>query len=159
MEYDIKHKVFELIRRFEVEINNNEWDKIYKATNFSGWTEYAGLFTETLLAAGINPLDNLTYIPSFYLAGSNVEELIIPEHIHQIQGLALSRAYNLTYVFIPKSVTIIGIKAFDLANVGSNRGLFIEYPGTVADWRNISIHPQVSFPKVYYIKTSEGLIR
>lgn len=71
-----------------------------------------GSLTETLLNAGIDPLDYLDYIPDFFLADLDIKTFSIPGHIRGIGNMAFAGCYHLVEVDIPNSVTSIGNSAF-----------------------------------------------
>ena len=63
-------------------IDNNDWEAVYNnlLQQFTG--RRVGLFTEKILACGINPLDWLSYIPNYYLWGAtDISQFKVPDNI------------------------------------------------------------------------------
>ena len=85
-----------------------------------------------MLAADINPLDKLVYVPKYYLYGSDLPtKLIIPDHIKLINEAAFEKCKNLTELILPKSLTAIKEYAF----CGCKNLKTVRYLGTVEDWK------------------------
>ena len=100
-------------------IENKEWGKVYqnvleKANKKSSEEFYlVTLFTEAMLAAGINPLmQGLDYIPSFYLYESEIKSFSIPDHIKHISFSAFDGCDELLHLTLPMSVKDIESYAF-----------------------------------------------
>lgn len=117
-----------------------------------------GQMTEALLLAGIDPLENIDYIPCSYLANSNIDtfrfpsnvkqlfygsffntklkNIILPEGITEIPEECFGYTY-LDWIQIPKSVTKIHPHAFE----DDNRFKVICYKNSFADmWAEKNDH-------------------
>ena len=116
-------------------IDQNRWEELYKKLFFNQISK-AGKLTDMLLATGIDPLSDkdLRSVPICYLKNSNLEELIIPEHINTIRYGAFYRS-NLSKVILPKSITKIEQNAFMTLGVDCD----IIYNGTVEEFDKIEI--------------------
>lgn len=68
--------------------------------------------TYLFFEAGIDPLANMYKIPNFYLAGSDIENFIIPEHISIIGNAAFFGCLNLKYVVMDNRIRTIEEDAF-----------------------------------------------
>ena len=89
-------------------INNNNYEKLYRAVNYSLYSE----LTFLLFKVGINPLNYLNIIPAHFLDRSNnIQTINIPENIVEIGEYAF---YNSTieHVIIPNNVLYCGINSF-----------------------------------------------
>lgn len=111
----MKHELKEFIREHLDLIDNNEWDKFYDIVsgneNFN-FLYQIGEVTTFLHDCGCNPLEYLTNIPTGFLAGSSVEEIVIPEGIKSIGMGAFSGAHKLRKITLPKSCNQISTNAF-----------------------------------------------
>ena len=90
--------LYMLIENIEL-IDNNDWEAVYNnlLEQFTG--RRVGLFTEKILACGINPLDWLSYIPNYYLSCStDISEFKVPDNIvyigeHAFENSSLKDLY------------------------------------------------------------------
>ena len=70
------------------------------------YQECIGKFTEKMLAAGIDPLEYMNYVPHFYLLGSrNIKKLSIPSHIKKTGDFLLLDS-NVIEVCVPKNLVV-----------------------------------------------------
>ena len=69
-------------------------------------------FTKKLLDLGINPLEYMTYVPEYFLNGSDITTFKIPDHIKEIGENAFWDCDCLTNIHIPNSIKKIGYSAF-----------------------------------------------
>ena len=105
----------EFIREHLDLIDANEWDKFYDIVSLNENFQLLyqiGEVTTFLYECGCNPLAYMTNIPTGFLAGSSIEEIVIPEGIKSIGMGAFRGAQNLRKVTIPKSCNHIGTNAF-----------------------------------------------
>ena len=105
----------EFIREHLDLIDTNEWDKFYDIVSLNENFQLLyqiGEVTTFLYDCGCNPLAYLTNIPTRFLAGSSIEEIVIPEGIKSIGMGAFRGAQNLRKVTIPKSCNQISTNAF-----------------------------------------------
>lgn len=97
------------------EITEEDIQQLYTdATNEEPFDEdafYVGELTQILLKK-LDPLDYLTAIPNSYLAGSDITEFTVPDHITRIEAGAFYGCKELLKVIIPKSVSEIDMYAF-----------------------------------------------
>lgn len=106
----------DFIIKYEEEINNNEWDKVYDNIP----TTFRGDLTSILLETGINPLPYMNEIPEYFAKGSQVSITQIPENIKSIGDYAFSNCRSLTSITIPNSVKNIRYRTFsDCTNLTS----------------------------------------
>ena len=94
-------------------INNNQFEKLYaylpdKVSDIS----YIGELTQLLLAADVNPLDNLDYIPEKYLIKSKIANFKIPDNIKTIKFMAFAYCNDLKSIQFPAGLEVIGDGAF-----------------------------------------------
>lgn len=76
-----------------------------------------GDVTMTLLAAEINPLEHMTYIPEDFLANTNIETFEVPDNITSIHREAFFSCKQLKSVKLPEGITYIGDNAFSESNL------------------------------------------
>lgn len=111
----MKRGTKEFIREHLDLIDANEWDKFYDIVslneNFQPLYQI-GEVTTFLYECGCNPLAYLTNIPTGFLAGSSIKEIVIPEGIKSIGMGEFRGAQNLREVTLPKSCNQIGTNAF-----------------------------------------------
>lgn len=96
-------------------IDQNKFAELYiRAT--TRWTfpnnRNISLVTETLLDAGINPLEYMDYIPLCMFWESNIKEIDIPETITFIENDAFHGCQYLEDITIPASCDHVGPNAF-----------------------------------------------
>lgn len=102
-------------------INNNNWDQIYKnllsdCINSDSSLTNIGKFTEMVLECGINPLLYMNSIPKFFLNESTkIYNFEIPDNIIEINENAFSNS-NVTCINIPSSIKQINDSAFVASN-------------------------------------------
>ena len=96
-------------------INDNAWGQIYEDA-YATFGEALGLFTDAIIAANINPLDFLEYVPAYYMIGSSEKKLDIPEGVKYIQDDAFAES-KLEYINLPNSLQTIGDNAFISSNI------------------------------------------
>ena len=146
----------EFIREHLDLIDANEWDKFYDIVTFNENFQLLyqiGEVTTFLYDCGCNPLAYLTNIPTGFLAGSSIEEIVIPEGIKSIGIGAFRGAQNLRKVTLPKSCNQISTNAFFYCSsleeviINATNQFFgdnvfdacanlyeIKYAGTKAEW-------------------------
>lgn len=90
-------------------IEDNEFFYLYK--QIKSYTFTRG-FTETLLAADINPLDYMTEVPERYLYESKIQTLHIPAGINTVGKYAFARCTEITQLSLPEGLTLIDEGAF-----------------------------------------------
>lgn len=111
----MKPELKEFIREHLDLIDNNEWDKFYDIVSLNENFKFLyriGEVTTFLYDCGCNPLAYLTNIPTGFLAGSSVEEIVIPEGIKSVGMGAFGGAQNLRKINLPKSCNQISTYAF-----------------------------------------------
>lgn len=74
--------------------------------------DHIGGLTKLLLAAGINPLNNLNYIPSNYLIASDINNFSMPNNIRIIKSMSFAYCNNLKSITFPANLEVIGDAAF-----------------------------------------------
>ena len=116
--------------------------------------------TNSLLKAGIYPLEHMSYIPQefFYKSAKSIDgfiipnnivdirerafyetdltEIIIPEGVQSIYTLAFARCKDLLFVTIPHSIDFIDRAVF----TGCESLAEVRYNGTIKEWSNIDRH-------------------
>lgn len=105
----------EFIREHLDLIDANEWDKFYDIVSLNENFQLLyqiGEVTTFLYECGCNPLAYMTNIPTGFLAGSSIEEIVIPEGIKSTGMGEFRGAQNLREVTLPKSCNQISTNAF-----------------------------------------------
>lgn len=137
-------------------IDDQQWDKVYKLLFTSGIRPHSK-FTNFLLKIGINPLNDINYIPNLYLDEADITSFNIPFHIKIIQHRAFSMS-KLESIYIPEGVEVIESGVFcdcrelksicfpySLKSIGQEafRNCHslkqISYNGTKEDWSKIEL--------------------
>ena len=94
-------------------INTNKFKELYtQLSDEVPDVSYIGELTELLLAADINPLNNLDYIPENYLTDSNIDNISIPNNIRIIRFMSFAYCNNLKSIIFPTSLETIEDGAF-----------------------------------------------
>ena len=105
-----------LITEFANEIDNNEWEKIYRSDMYAKMdAEVKSQFNYLMYQAGIDPLNSdksLNYIPSYYLYNTDIREINIPDHIIAIGHGAFEDCTSLGEIILPKKLIDIASYAF-----------------------------------------------
>lgn len=110
----MKDKIKLFIERNIKSLDANDFDGFYEEANltFDDYREMCDL-TETLLEAGINPLEHLDYVPEGYLYNNqDILKLEIPSNIKRIEQKAFCFNANIRELTIPASVSYIDYNAF-----------------------------------------------
>lgn len=105
-------------------IENKDFKELYKKA-YNITTQFkVGDLTHVLYSIGIDPLDDLTYIPSaFFEACDALVEVEIPIHIEHIDELAFYDCNNIKSITIPKNV--IELASWSLAGCDELRKIVI----------------------------------
>ena len=146
-------KIF--ISKYEEELNNNDFETIYRMNN----TVVNRAVTALLLKININPLKYMDYIPMGFAAGLNIEKFIIPANVTSIGYWAFEDCVNLSSITIPDSVTSIypdtfhgcsSLTKITIPNSVTSIGYTafkdcesltdVYYEGSEEDWKNIKIN-------------------
>lgn len=160
-------------------INNNKFELMYDILAFGEASPLRsgreiGQLTQLLLASDIDPLENMSSIPGYFLFGSGISTFKVPKHIEIIQEQAFGKCYNLEEVILEGNLQGIHSEAFfQCSNIqrivlGSNilhigdrafsaipRGAEIIYKGTVEELNNIFIS-RLAFPAQVIIHCTDG---
>ena len=96
------------------DIENNRFEKVYAEIPMK-YSRDTGILTDIFLESGINPLENMPYIPECYLTNSKQISLIIPENIITIFQNAFYLS-NIRKFTVPKHVVDIRGGAFNNAS-------------------------------------------
>ena len=133
-----KKIISQILKKFKKEIDNNEFEKIYKAMDSTflrnPYTPYVGIFTEMLNDVGINPLLYMKMIPSYYARGNQIESIYIPDNIISIYTRAFENCTELKEVSLPKGLRNISSNAF----YGCESLTRLTFRGTKEETANIS---------------------
>ena len=115
-------------------LKNEDWRTLYnKAANLLD-PQIVGQLTQVLESVGLNPLDDLEFVPIFYHAeDTSLKSVSIPKGIKIIQNNAFAGCTNLTQVTIPLSVEAIRYAAF----FNCSKLKAINYAGTRDQWFSI----------------------
>lgn len=149
MSNNIDAYIRNFLKQYSEEINNNDFNLIYK-----DWLLSAARLTDILFSAGVNPLDYLTTIPpGFARELKNISSAKILEGTDKIKAEAFLQCRNLKYVYLPHSVKEIGIRAFLDCPL-----LEVEYNGTINDFRDIDLY-FTSFDKDVIIECTDKEIK
>jgi len=99
-------------------IDGHKWAELYAELFDTFWCFDAGdcnkigKFTELLISEGVDPLEQLDYIPEHYLTGASIDKFVVPKHIKRIKQFAFANCSQLTDVIISNGVTSIDYGAF-----------------------------------------------
>lgn len=112
-------------------IEENRWGEVY--ANITPYVKTISSFNQIIKDAGINPLEYLYYIPTYYFARNDMVDYTIPENIIEIRFRAFVYCENLKQVTIHKQVKHIGNDVFkDCPNLKD-----IDYEGTREEWEHV----------------------
>ena len=105
-------------------IENRDFKELYKKA-YGMDIEYAiGTLTHVLYSIGIDPLEDLTYIPAgFFESCDALIEVEIPIHIEQIDESAFYDCNNIESITVPKNVIELG--SWSLAGCDNLRKIVI----------------------------------
>lgn len=92
-------------------ISEENFLQLYKEAGM-GFRSFKRSLTEVFLTAGINPLEYMNKVPSYFLEGSTIAEFDIPRGVTKIEGYAFADCCDLTHVQIPAGVLVIGSSVF-----------------------------------------------
>ena len=129
---DNKEYLKELIKKYEEELNDKNFDFIY--TRLTDYSQVRS-FTALLLKNNINPLEYIDELPNYFAAELDIKKIIIPNGFINIPEGAFSDCSKLESIYIPKSVIDIGWAAF----AGCNNLKDVYYEGTQEEWERIYI--------------------
>lgn len=148
----MNNRLSKIINEISEQINNHDWDYVYKYVNTHD-PVYVGELTEALLSIGVDPAAEMGIIPEGYLVFShithynipenvskigdgafqhceNLHEMVIPEGVISIGRYAFSRCLNLEIIHLPNSLKAIGGTAFS----GCKKLTTIYYNGNYEEW-------------------------
>lgn len=116
-----KYNLIELLKESSIvkALNNNDFQEIYsrlvKEDKSTGVVEdlYTPAFTELLLKANINPFPYLKEIPNFFISGTDIESIKIPEGIERIGAFAFYKCKKLKNISLPNTLKVIATSAFE----------------------------------------------
>lgn len=123
----------QVIERYSGLIEANDWKTFYIKLRGVYDNSSIGEITEMLLKAGIDPLDELDYIPENYLAGASIKEFKVPGHIEIIEEDAFNACYQLESIYFPASLELVKFRAF--RNCKSLQDIFFD--GTEEQFKQI----------------------
>lgn len=160
-------------------INVGNWKKLYNYFNSKPVyldASSIGEFTSIVLKIGVNPLENLDYIPEYFLANADIQNFIIPKNIKAIDARAFENCTNLEQILIPDNVENIKTEAFygctNLSKLVLGRNVNkvydrafsntpnlkdIEYKGTILELNQIEIYPNNTGLINKIIKCADGI--
>ena len=94
------------------DIQEGNWTDVYHTAFMHLDLTQQGQLTMSLLSAGINPLETIDYIPSYYLSDcQTIDTFDIPSHITCLEEGCFAYS-SIKSIVIPPSVTVIGNYAF-----------------------------------------------
>lgn len=155
-------------------IEQNKWEIIYIDLD----VDITGMFTKTMLDAGIDPLVNMNKIPENFLRHQKVGSFKVPPHIKSIEYAAFmdtdismivlpegvveigdcvfDSCKNLTEVHLPSSLRFIGEFAFS----DCPKLKHVYYIGTITEFQNtVAYHTNIfQDAPINYIECSDGVI-
>lgn len=109
------------------DINFQSFKKVYDAALKSLSINNLSKLTELFYKCGIDPLQYMAEVPSFYAYGSTLKDVKIPNNVTSIGNYAFSYCKGLTNITIPDSINSIGISAFS----GCSDLISVIIPGSV----------------------------
>ena len=89
-------------------LNQYKFEELYKE-----WPRGNNILTALLLKSEINFLSYMSYTPSRCFKSLNIENIIIPNNVINIEKSAFSYCYSLTSITIPNNVKGIGSRCFE----------------------------------------------
>jgi hypothetical protein len=119
-EENMNEKIIDYINKYEKLIDSDSWDIIYDPQDsrsvyvcfFDYKSERVPEFTTIMLDAGIDPLESLDYVPSWYQHQQDIKYVNIPNHIKRVGYCAYRNCEGLYRVTLPNSVKHIEERAF-----------------------------------------------
>ena len=141
-------------------IDSNDFATLYRqASRFFDEDDTGELIpelTQMLLEVGIDPLTHMKFIPKYYLAGTDIKEFYVPDHILTISEFAFSHCFHLTKLTLSPSISIEGGAFLNCSSLKEitfrgkvprlSYGAFrwcgsvkdVYYPGTIREYTMIS---------------------
>ena len=155
----ITEPVLRLLRstKFQKWLNENDFDAMYAAVSAATIEgQSTGEFTQLLLKSGIDPLRYMKHVPEWFLCGTDIKSLNVPDNIESISDYAFYGCSSLESISIGNNVTHIGYIAFygcysltnitipssiisisDMAFYSCKNLKEITYKSTARDWERI----------------------
>lgn len=94
-------------------INSNDFETLYSTEAYRKLLRSSKtILMHILIESDINPLAEMTFIPSDFLTNMDFTSFIIPNGIEEIQTWAFYHCTKLESIDIPNTVTTIGASAF-----------------------------------------------
>lgn len=110
-EQPLTDQIKNILEEYIDTIQKNDWDKFYQELDFDQST--FGEVTQLLIESGIDPLDNITYVPENYLYNNwEILNISLPNNIDTIQSAAFEGCDNLESISLPDNLKIIDARVF-----------------------------------------------
>lgn len=107
LELDVDGEVTRLLEEQIELIDNSQWGNFYELMDYD--PETFGEATQALITAGIDPLDQLDYVPENYLCKNwNIMSITLPNTISGIDDSAFEGCEYLESVILPNGLKNIG---------------------------------------------------
>lgn len=107
---NLKPEIKEFLKEHILEIKAGDWQSIY-SISYKRFNNAE--LTETLLGAGINPLNDLTKVPDWYLRYSNVPtQITLPSNITVVGKYAFANCQNLSNVKLSDNIVRLEDRCF-----------------------------------------------
>lgn len=129
LDTEIKRFIEKNITSIEAE----DWEKVYEKALLKLTAPEIGDLTQAFLEADVDPLENMTTVPNYYLYAIPIKSLIIPDNIKVISECAFQYCRDLTEVYLPDNLTEIRSYAFSVCSKLKT----LYYNRTKEEWNNI----------------------
>ena len=131
---EFKKTLLKYIDEYKPYMQRKQYGDLYDKLASEIPSSYSQAIRYIILKSGINPLQDIDFIPRFFMSGFNIQNsFTIPSHIKEIHKCAFQDCPTLEEVFIPNSVVEINYHAFDCCPMLEK----LRYDGTIEQWNKI----------------------
>ena len=138
-------------------IENNNFELLYNQAWANEGEFETGELTKLLYEIGIDPLQKMASVPSYYLEYTkkdwSFEKFKIPSNIIELEDYSFGLSCRIKELIIPKSIKSIGRIIFEDSLIDK-----VSYEGTIAEFRRILISYESQY-KGFKINCSDGAYR
>lgn len=136
-------------------IDNNEYQKLYTLIHdASVYAADISKLTHILLESGINPLEYMSTMPTYYSAYLSIDSVDIPSNIVYIEESAFEYCDKLTSVVLPQSVKTIDEFVF----YSCSKLTRVTYLGTMEQFQEIDIARRWADDTITQIECTDGVL-
>ena len=126
-------KIKRFIEKNITSIEAEDWEKVYEKALLKLTAPEIGDLTQAFLEADVNPLENMTTVPNYYLYAIPIKSLIIPDNIKVISECAFQYCRELIEMYLPDDLTEIRPYAFSACPKLKK----FYYNRTKEEWNNV----------------------